>query len=488
VGVVALACSAALAGFLTQPWRSWFPGLAGPRITRLAVLPLTTLSSDAEQEYFADGMTDILIADLTQISALRVISRTSVMLFKGAKKPLPEIARQLGVDDIVTATVLKSGGRVRITAELVDGRTDQHLWANSYEHELSDVLTLQGEVARAIADEVRARVTPQEAGRLARSRTVAPAAFEAYLKGRYYYGQFNEEAFLKSIEYFEEAIRLDPKYADPYAGLVDDWYGLHRIGARSFEETLPKTAEAAEKALALDDTLSSAHSAMSDVHLDNRDLKGAEAELQKAIALDPGSSLAHLFYSSLLRYSGRADEGIAESKRALELDPLAMLTNQGVGNAYLSARRYDLAIAHYQKTLELYPNDSSVIYLLGWSYVFRGMYDKGIEQIAKSHALDGLPPELDPDLAYIHAVTGKKEEARHTLARLLDLAKTAPLQAGLVALIYIGLDDREQALAWLEKAYEQHSQMMFWLKTDPRFDKIRPDPRFQDLMRRAGFR
>jgi serine/threonine-protein kinase len=473
-------------GLLPQRWLPSLP-FGHTHVRRLAVLPFTNLSGDAEQEYFADGMTDVLIADLAQIGALRVISRTTSMQFKKTKKPLPEIARQLGVDNVVTATVMKSGDRARITAELVDGTTDEHLWSKVYERELSDVLTLQGEVARAIASEVQARVTPQEAGRLSRSRTVGPAVLDAYLKGRYYWRQYKAEPMLKAIEYFDEAVRSDPNYAAAYAGLADSWEGLYRIGAASYDESIPKAKEAAEKALALDDSLSEAHAALSAIRLQDRDWKGAEEESLKAIKLDPASSEAHVYYSTQLRQLGRADESIAEAKLVLEMDPLAMLTNQGLGNAYLTARQYDLAIAQYQKALELYPNDSELTFPLGWAYAYKGNYDKAIELIEKSLMADGEDPRLSPDLAYIHAMMGKSEEARQTLFRVLELAKNVPVQPGLIALIYLGLDDRQRALDYLEKAVELRSPMVLWLKTDPRFDKIRSDPRFQALMRRIGF-
>jgi len=237
--------------WLPPRWRRW-PFGSRARIARLAVLPLTNLSKDIEQEYFADGMTDILIADLAEIGSLRVISRTSVMQFKGTNKPLPEIAKQLGVDAVITASVMKSGSRVRITAQLVDGSTDQHLWAKSYERDLSDVLTMQGEVARAIADEVKAHLTPREAVRLSQSRKVAPAALDAYLLGRHHWDLFTQESLIKSIEYFEQATRLDPDYAAAYSGIAEAWSGLFFMGARPFDEAIPQAREAATKALRLD--------------------------------------------------------------------------------------------------------------------------------------------------------------------------------------------------------------------------------------------
>jgi TolB-like protein/Tfp pilus assembly protein PilF/predicted Ser/Thr protein kinase len=467
-------------------WRNGLTGSGAPRITRLAVLPLANLSGDAEQEYFADGMTDLLITDLGQIGALRVISRPSVMQFKGMKKPLREIAKQLGVEALIVGTVQSSGNRVRITAQLVDGATDQQLWTKAYDRELTDVLSLQGEVARAIADEIQARVTAEEAGRLARNHKVEPAALDAYLLGRYYWDQFKDETIVKAIDYFDEAIALDPQYAAAYAGLAECWTGFLFTDSRPWAETISKAREAANKALDLDDTLAETHQALAVVHYQEWNWKEAEREFKKAIALNPGFSTSHMINCNMLRHLGRANESIAEAKLALEADPLAMLTNQMLGDAYASARRYDLAIAQFEKALELHPNHPALQYQLGWAYVYSKAYDKGIDYIKRSQAAE-VDPSLSPDLAYINAITGKPDQARQTLNRLLELAKKYPVSPGMLSLVYAALEDREQTFICLEKGYQQHSSMMTWLKIDPRFDKIRGEPQFQDLMRRVGF-
>lgn len=476
-----------LVRFYPEGWLRRWPGFGAPaRIGSLAVLPLENLSGDPAQEYFADGMTEALTADLAQIGALRVISRASVMQYKGTKRPLPEIARQLKVDAVVSGSVVRSGQRVRVTAALIRPATGQQLWAKTYERNLGDILDLQNEVARAIVNEVRAKVTPQEQVRLAHSRAVNPDAYEAYLKGRYYWHQFTEEALLKSIGYFEEAIKLDPVYAEAHAGLADAWISVHYIGAALLEEAHPKALEAAAKALQLDDMLAEAHAAMATIKAHEWDWAAAERETRKAFELNPGYAPAHSVYSNRLRYLGRAEESIAEARRALELDPLSALTNESLGDAYLSARQYDRAIEQYQKTLELYPNQSPSRDSLGWAYVYKGMYDKGMEEIRKSLALYGEDPNLSPEVAYIYAATGRKGEAQKILQRLLRTSKKVPVAAHHFALIYIGLGKKEEAFASLEKAYQQHSPMMAWLKVDPRFDSLRQEPKFQDLMRRVG--
>ena len=455
-------------------------------IAAVAVLPLENLSGDPAQEYFADGLTEALTADLAQIGALRVIARASVMQYKGTKQPLAQIAQRLNVEAVVTGSVLRSGQRVRITAALIRAATGQELWAKTYERSLGDILDLENEVARAIAGEVQAKVTTQEQIRLARSRSVNAEAYDAYLKGRYYYNRFTVDGFSKSIEYFEQAIRLDPNYASAYAGLADAWASLEQIGAAQPEEVHPRALKAATTALAMDETLPEAHAAMASVRANDWERSTAEREVQRAIELNPGFALAHLYYSNMLRHLGRREESIAEAKRALELDPLSPLTNEELADAHLSARQYDAAIEQYQKALELYPNQPAPRDSLGWAYVYKGMYDQGMEEIRKSIALYGEDPSLSPEIAFIYGTTGRRGEAQKILDRLLRVSKTTPIAAHHFALIYIGIGKKDEAFAWLEKAYEQHSPMMAWLEVDPRFDSLRQEPRFQDLMRRVG--
>ena len=483
---VAVIVGLVLALYFARGWR-WPPWGAAPgRIESLAVLPLANLSGDPAQEYFADGMTDALIADLAQIGALRVISRTSIMQFKATQKPLPEIAQQLRVDAVIEGSVVRSGQRVRIAAKLIQAKGETQLWARTYERDLGDILTLQNELARTIAGEIRVRVTAEERGRLARVRSVHPQAFDAYLKGWYFWGQFTEDAFRKGIEQFEEAIRLDPGYAAAYAGLGECWQALEFIGAAPYEEARVKVLEAATKAVQLDDLLAEAHAVMSAARAMEWDWAAGEKEFRRAIELNPGDARAHLFATTQLRHLGRREESIAEAKRALELDPLALMSNEGLSDAYLSAQQYDAAIQQCRRTLDLYPNHSASHYEMGWAYVYKGMYQEGIAEIEKSIQLDGDDLNLSPDLAYIYAVEGKRGEAQKILDRLLEVSKQAPVSPGHMGLIYIGLGKKDEALSWLEKAYEQHSPIMTWLKVDPRFDPLREEPRFRELLRRVG--
>jgi len=465
-------------------WHGKLFGFGGaPHIESLAVLPLVNLSGDPAQEFFADGMTEALTADLAQIAALRVISRATVMQYKGTKKPLPEIAQRLKTDVIVLGSVLRSGRRVRITAELVQASTDRLLWAETYERDVGDILDLQNEVARAIADEIQAKLTPHEQVRLARRRMVNADAYEAYLKGRFFVNQFTEEALEKSKDYFQEAIQLDSAYGAAYSGLAEAWAMLQYIGAATPEEARPNALEAVSKALEMDDELEEAHGAMGVIKADEWDYPGGEQECRKAFELNPGYALAHVFYSNQLRHQGRTEESLAEAKRALGLDPLSPMTNEGLADAYLSARRYDLAVEQYQKTLELYPNQASSRDSLGWAYVYQGLYEKGIQEIQKSYGED---PSVSPELAYVYAVEGDLRKARGILERLQSISRKVPVAAHHFALIYLGLGEKDNALSWLEKARQQRSPMMAWLKVDPRFDNVRPDPRFRAMMRKVG--
>lgn len=453
------------------------------RIEALAVLPLANVSGDPAQEYFADGMTDALAADLAQIGALRVSSRNSIIQFKGTRLPLPEIARRLKVDAVVSGSVLRSGQRVRIIAELIHASTDRRLWTKTYERNVADILDLQNDVVRAIANEVRTKVTPPTPAPLAHSHKVNSHAYEAYLKGRYYWNIFTLQSLEKSIEYFEQAIELDSEYAQAHAGLADAYLGLQTLGAVAPEEIHSKVVAAVTKALQIDDSLGEAHAVMAVAKAHEWDWAAAERECRKAIVLSPASPRAHWSYSNQLRHRGLKEESITEARRALELDPLSPWANESLAEAYSSARQYDLAIEQYEKTLELYPNQSSSRNALGWAYVYKKIYDKGLIEIQKSYGED---PDLSPELAYVYAVSGNKGKAQKILARLLAESKRNPIEPHHFALIYAGLGQKNEAMVMLEQAYRQHSPMMVWLKVDPRFDSLRPDPAFQELMRRVG--
>ena len=466
------------------------PKAAASRIKAIAVLPLANFSSDPEQDYFVDGMTEALITDLAQIGALRVISRTSAMRYKGSDKPLPEIARELNVDGFVEGSVLRVGDRVRITAQLIHAATDQHIWAKSYERDLSDVLALQSEVARAIADEVQAKLTPQERARLARVRPVNPAAHEAYLKGRYYWARATEEGVRKSIEYFAEAIAKDPSYALAHAGLSDAFNQLCNpiLELVPQGELIPRAKAAATRALELDETLAEAHICLGRVKFYfDWDWAGAEKSFRRAIELSPNHTYAHYVYGLLLSALGRHTEAIKESTCALASDPVALLVNGVAGLIPCFARQFETAEEQLRKTLQLDANFMFAHWILGGLCLLpMGRYDEAIAELQKAIALSGNVAHPRGLLGYTYAKVGKKEDALRVLDELEELSKQRYVSPVSRAFVYGGLRD-EQMFEALDQAYQQRCSSLVWAKVFPHWDDLQAQPRFQDLLRRMNF-
>ena len=459
-------------------WREQLLGGASPgRIVSLAVLPLENLSGDPEQEYFADGMTDALIADLGKIGALQVRSRTSIMQYKGVKKPLPEIARELNVDAVVEGSVLRVGEQVRITAQLIHAPTDTHLWAESYERDMGDVLALQREVARAIAGEIKVAVTPSEETRLASARRVNPETYEAYLKGMFHLNKFTPEGYEKGLAYLHQAIEHDP--ADPlaYAGLALG-YSIIGHGPAPSPEALPRAKAAALKALELDDTLAEAHAVLAEVKLYyDWDWAGAEQAFQRALELNPNLAEAHGHYAWYLVLLGRKGEALAEMKRAQELDPLAPIYSAWLGQQYRSAGQYEEAIGEARKSLELNPDFPVGLSALGDVYAAKGMYEEAIAAHQKAGA---VAPDLGWALGRTYALAGQKDKARKIAA---DLEEEAKNHWGL-AEIYTALGEKDEAFRWLEAGYEYRHNWIPWMGWNPNYEPLRDDPRFGDLLRR----
>jgi len=458
------------------------------RYDSIAVLPLDNLSGDPAQEYFADGMTEALITDLAQISALRVISRTSVMHYKGANKPLPEIAEALNVDAVVEGSVQRVGERVKITAQLIEAATDRHLWAKSYERELRDILALQNEVARAVADEIKVKLTPQAQARLTSTRQVNSEAHEAYLKGRYFWNKRTKEGLMKSIEYFEQAIKKDPVYAPAYAGLADSYSMLGNQGYLPPRAAFPKAEAAAMRALEIDDSLAEAHNSLAVVrHIYEWDLLAtAEREYKRGIELNPGYATTHQWYALYLSHMGRLDEAIAEIKRAQELDPLSLIINSVVGLIFYYARQYDQAIEQCRKTLEMEPNFWVAHYFLSQAYVQKRMYEEAIAESQKALGLNGGLPVSVGTLGYAHAISRNKGEAQKLLEELIKQSQGRLGISFHIAEIYTGLGDKEKAFEWLHKAFDERSDQLLNLKVDPIFDSLRSDSRFTKLLKKVG--
>ncbi|MBI3950869.1 MAG: tetratricopeptide repeat protein [Acidobacteria bacterium] len=456
-------------------------------IKSLAVLPFVNLTADPEQEYFADGVTDMLIADLAKLRALGVISRTSVMRYKGTRKSLPEIGRELNVDAVVEGSVLRSDDRIRITAQLIHAATDRHLWVATYERDVRDILSLQREISGNIAQEIRITLTPQEQARLTSAGQINPAAYEAYLKGRYYWNWRVGEGFNRAIGYFQQAVELDPNYALAYVGLADCYNLLANYDLLPPREAVPKAKAAAKKALELDGTLAEAHASLAFARMYyDWDWQGAESQFQRAIDLNPNYAAVHHWYSLYLAMMGRSDEAMAEMRRAQELDPLSLIINTNVGWLYYFARQYDQAIGQCRKVLEMDANFFSARVKLGWTYEQRGMHEQAIAEFQTVLNVSSDDPALRAMLSRGYALSGRRDEAVRILHQLGEQSQRSYVSPYLIALVYTGLGEKDQAFDWLEKAYENRCGWLAWLRVDPKLDSLRSDSRFADLLRRVG--
>jgi serine/threonine protein kinase/tetratricopeptide (TPR) repeat protein len=455
-----------------------------PRVQSLAVLPLENLSGDVDQEYFAEGMTEELITQLAQISALRVISRTSVMPYLKSHKPLPEIAKQLEVDAIVEGSVTKSGRRVRITAQLIQASTEKHLWAESYERDLTDVLSLQGEVARDIAREIRVTVTPQEQKRLVSSAPVSVEAHEAYLKGRYHWNKGTEKEYKIARQYFEDASELQQNYAPSLSGLASYFWATDELAP---DVAMPRAKGYVQQALAIDDSLSGAHTTLGNIRFNaDWDWSGAESEFKRALELNQNDAEAHRAYSVFLSAMGRESQALTEIEVAQRLDPLSLITSVTKGWAYYFARQYDLAIQQCEKTLELDTNYVGAHDCLGAAYMAKGSYEKAIVECQKAAAGSANDPLRTVGLGRAYALSGKKIKARNILKALQENSSHHYVPAYFLATVYVALGDKDQAFSWLGKAYDERDSYLAWLKVDDSVDSLRMDSRFRELLSKIG--
>ena len=455
------------------------------QITSLAVLPLENLDHNPENEYFADGLTEALITSLAKISALRVASRTSAMRFKGVRdKSLREIAGELGVEGLVEGTVLRSGERVRISAQLIDASTDQHVWAESYDNDLRDVLALQSEVARAIANEVQAKLTQHDREKLARVRPVNPEAYEAYLKGRHHWNKRTPAGVKRGAEYFQEAIKKDATYSAAYAGLADAAGIAGFWGVVCPEEGCRRGKAAAVKALEIEET-AEAHASLgwSILHYDF-DYSSAVREFQRAIALNPVYATAHQWYGQCLTYMGCFEKANVETTHALELDPLSLIIHTSHAAVFWAARNWDRAIELCHKALEFDPNFAVLHWLLAHVYQGKGAFDEAILERLTAVELWGGSPFAVAELGGTYAAAGKATETREILGRLHSFSTSQYVSAHAFALMHAGLRETDEAMFWLEKAYQERSAILAWIKVDPRLDPVRDDPRFHELLSR----
>jgi TolB-like protein/Tfp pilus assembly protein PilF len=462
-------------------------GPPAPKIESIAVLPLENLSGDPEQEYFVDGMHEELIATLGKVEALTVISRTSVMQYKRARKPLPEIAKELRVDAVIEGSVRQAGNQVRINVQLVDARTEKRLWAESYQRELRDVLALQSEVARAITDQLRVAITPDERVRLAATRPVNPEAYRQYLLGRHHLNKHTAEGYPQAALHFQEAIDLDRSYALGYAGLAETYLRMPALVTLRPREAYPRARAAAERALELDHALAEAHAALGRVQMNyDWDWAGSERSFRRALELNPNSYYAHEGYAWYLTNLGRHQESISEMKRAAELDPLSLITAVNVGRTYFDARRYAEAEQAARKALAMEPNFAEAHAELGRIYLASGRPEQAVAALQDAQ-------KLSPTSAYVgllaraYVLTGNREEGRRLLGQLERESKERYVSSSQIALIYAHLGEKDRAFQWLEKSLEERDWNAVRMKVSPAFDVFRDDPRFQGLLERAKF-
>jgi TolB-like protein/Flp pilus assembly protein TadD len=451
----------------------------------IVVLPLQNLSNSSAEDYFADGMTDELTTDLAQFGTLRVISRTSAMHYKGSSKTAPEIGRELGVDTLIEGTVQHAGNRVRIRIQVIDSASDRHLWARSYDHELKDVLVLQSSAARDIAEEVEGKVGSAQADfRPASANPVNPVAYEAYLKGRYFWNKRTEDGLKKSIDYFQQAISQDPKFAAAYAGMADTYsiLGSDVLPARVARS---KAHVAASKALELDPTIAEGHAELALVEFYyDWDWPRSEQEFRRAIELNPNYATAHQWYSYYLTAMGRFPEAVEEAQKAQQIDPLSLAINATLAGRYRDSGQYDQAINVGQRTLEMDPSFVNAHSVLAATYEAEGNWSQAIPEYQKAVELSQNNPTSLAALGCAYGYSGNREKPRNILATLREASKIHYVSAFDMAAVFAGMGEKDNAFHWLEKAYSERESQMAFLGITRRMNGVRSDPRYSDLLHR----
>jgi TolB-like protein/DNA-binding winged helix-turn-helix (wHTH) protein/Tfp pilus assembly protein PilF len=477
----------------------WVRTHAGPRnrpgpTSTLAVLPFDNLSGDADQEYLSDGLTEEMITQLARLDPLRlrVTARSSTWKYKRADRDIGRLRRELGADYVLEGSVRRAGERVRVTAQLVQAADQTHIWAETYERELRDVLVLESEVARAVARAIAMTLAPEAEARLARAHPVRPESYQDYLRGRYFFNRRTEVALRQALGYFQRAVAADPGSAPGYTGLADCYWSLGAssiVGGLPPRQAMPEAKAAALKALEIDGTLAEAHASLAMVHLlYDWDLAACEKEFKRSLDLDPDYTAAHHWYSHCLLLLGRTEESLAESRRALELEPLSLVSNVHLGWHYFYARQYDEAIEQHRRTLELDPAFPQARRYAALAFLQKGRHAEAIAALQAALSALGRKPEVEAELGHALAVAGRHAEARAVLAGLTQLSSSRYVSPYSVALVHAGLGDRDQAVAWLDKAYAERSDYMPYLGLEPMLDSLRSDPRFAALVRRVGVR
>ena len=453
----------------------------------LAVLPFANLSGDPAQEFFADGMTDELISYFLRVDALRVPSRTSAMTYKGANKALRQIARELNVQWVVEGAVLHAEGRVRISVRLIEGETETHLWSETYEKDMRDIIALQSELASDIAGQIRVKMTAPEKARLAQSRSIDPEAYSAYLRGRYFWNKRTVESLRKAREYFEKAIDLDPSYAPAHSGLADT-YAL--MGSNGYDvmpptEAMPRAKAAARNAVEIDPGLADAYAVMGYVKLVyDRNLAEAAKDLERAVALKPNYAIAHQWKGEMLMAKSQPEDATKAFRRALDLDPLSIPCNLGFGWSLYFWGKNDQAIEQFQKTLEMAPDVPMALYGLGLSFQQKSEHQRGFGEFQKAYVSTGGDIAAVMLMGVTHALAGRRQAAEQELVKLSGLAQHRYVPAIYSAFIHVALSDLDRAFEFLNKACEERSSYLVFITVQPSFDVVRLDPRYGDLLKR----
>ncbi len=461
-------------------------GNRGQAIRSLAVLPFLNLNADPKTEYLSDGITESTINTLSQVPRLRVMARGTVFTYKGKEVDPRKVGRDLNVDAVVTGSINQQENTLIIRADLVQVSDGTQLWGQQYNRNLSDILSVQSDISKEISEQLRVKLTGEEREKLTKQFTNNTEAYQLYLKGRYYWDKRTKEGLKKAVEYFQQAIEKDPKYALAYAGISDCYIVLGDYNFIPSIEATQKASEAAEKALELDDTLAEAHTSLASVHELNWKWQEAEKEYKRALELNPNYATAHHWYSVYLANMGRVYEGIAQIKQAQELDPLSMMINKSVGDRYSDARQYDKAMEYYRKTIEMDPNFPTSHEGLGFTYLQKGLYKEALAEFQKTRDLSGEIPPYLIRAGIVYAKSGKKDEARKILDEVRQLSEKQYVSPVGIAILYTALGEKDQAFEYLEKAYQERSIRLSYLKVDDAYDSLRSDPRFTDLVKRVG--
>ena len=488
VGLASLALVSILSLREFWSWRGSRVPAVFQRKTVLAVLPFDNLSRDPDQEFFSEGLTEEMIAQLGKLNRdrLKVVARSSVAKYKGSTLAAREIGKELNADYLVQGSIRRSSDRIRITVQLIKARDQIDVWTESYDRELKDVLAVQDSVVRSIASEIHIALTEEQEERLATPRQISPEAYEAYLKGRYYWNKRTGESMQKAEQYFEQAIDRDPSYAAAYSGLADCNSGLTWHGFKSPAEALPKAYAAARKALEINPESAEAHASLGLAMTHRWDWTGAEAEFRRALQLDPQYANAHHWYGDYLSIRGRHGEALAEAKHALELDPLNLMISTWVGLRYYMARDYSRAIDQNRNSVELDPNFAAAHLLLGEDYRGAGLHSEAVNELKKAASLSGDSPLYTAQVAVALAVEGRNGDALRIAHELEAISRKRYVSPYGLAQIYAASNKNEDTFKWLQAAYEDHAVWMGYLAVDPIFDRYRSDERFKDLLRRVG--